>query len=288
MSNLKEIKRGTIDVAEKRIMQMQNEGEIDLPEDYSVGNALKSAWLKLQETKDTNKQPVLKSCTKTSIVNALLDTAVQGLNPAKDQVYYIAYGNKLTAMRSYFGNIALAKRSANVKEVKPAVIYEGDKIEVEVVNGNRQVTKHKTSWNNQDDDKVKGGYCVVSFHDDRPDQYTIMTLKECKQAWKQGKVYEEGRDWATHNKFTAEMVKKTVVNRALKPLIKGSSDSYLFKKSVDRSSDIATEYEAEQEIEKNANTETIDIYPEEDEEEETTEDIIEDFEKQEQEEDEPF
>lgn len=258
-NSLTEIKKNTIDIAEKRIFQMREKGEIDLPEDYSVGNALKSAWLVLQETKDRNKKPVLQSCTRTSIVNALLDTAIQGLNPSKDQAYYVAYGKKLTMMRSYFGDIALAKR-VGVKDVNPEIIYEGDKVKVEVNNGNRQVVAHETSWDNQDDDKVKGGYIIVTFTEDdgRPDKHTIMTLNECKQAWKQGQTYGK-YEGTPHENFTAEMVKKTLVHRALKPLIKGSSDSYLFRMSIDRSSDIMTEHDVKEEIEEKNASESIDI-----------------------------
>jgi recombination protein RecT len=38
---------------------------------------------------------VLQACTRDSIANALLDMAVQGLNPAKKQGYFIAYGKQL-------------------------------------------------------------------------------------------------------------------------------------------------------------------------------------------------
>ena len=281
--SLQEIKKGTIDIAEKKIFEMQENNEINLPEDYSVGNALKSAWLKLQETKDKSGKPVLQSCTRTSIMNALLDTAVQGLNPSKDQVYYIAYGNKLSAMRSYFGNIALAKRVANVREVNAAVIYKGDKVKIDVVNGNRKIKAHETSWDNQNDDNVQGGYVIISFNDDRPDRHTIMTLEECKQAWKQGKIYKENGG-SPHNKFTAEMVKKTIINRATKPLIKGSSDSYLFRASVDRSADISTEHDVNEQIEKEANSSTIDIEPVGYDEEEEVEDDTEEVEEEQQEE----
>ena len=89
MSNLTEIKKQTVDAVEKRIKELQETGDIDLPEDYSVGNALKSAWLTLQETQDKSKNPVLETCSRTSIQNALFDTVVQGMNPAKDQIYYI-------------------------------------------------------------------------------------------------------------------------------------------------------------------------------------------------------
>ena len=68
-----------------RVLEMQATGALQVPENYSAMNALKSAWLFLQETKDRDKQPVLKSCSSESIQNALLDMIVQGLNPIKKQ-----------------------------------------------------------------------------------------------------------------------------------------------------------------------------------------------------------
>jgi recombination protein RecT len=262
MSNLTEVKKQTVDAVEKRIKELQETGDIDLPENYSVGNALKSAWLTLQETQDKSKNPVLETCSRTSIQNALFDTVVQGMNPAKDQIYYIAYGNQLTAMRSYFGNMALAKRvDDTIDDIWATAIYDGDEVEIEVKRGRRYVVSHKSKWGNQNDDKVTGAYATVTYTEEsgKPDRQVIMTLEECKQAWKQGKVYQEGREWATHNKFTAEMCKKTVLNRITKPIIKSSSDSYLFRRSVDRADDLRTDERVESEIEENANTETITI-----------------------------
>jgi len=50
--------------------------ELLLPDDYSIENALKSAWLILQETVDKDKKPVLEVCSRASIANGLLDMAV--------------------------------------------------------------------------------------------------------------------------------------------------------------------------------------------------------------------
>jgi len=261
-TSLIEIKKTTVDAVEERIKDLRNTGDIDLPEDYSVGNALKSAWLKLQETKDKNKNPVLQSCSRISIQNALFDTVVQGLSPAKDQVYFIAYGQTLTAMRSYFGNMALAKRVDNdIEDIWATVIYQGVEVEVEIKHGKRFVTNHKSKWGNQNDDKVAGVYATVSYSEasGKPDKQVLMTLNECKQAWNQGMPYNESNEHDTHNKFTAEMAKKTAINRVTKPIIKSSSDSYLFRKSVDRSEDMRTDNQVEEEIKNNANVETITI-----------------------------
>lgn len=79
-----------------RINKMQTEGSLQIPDNYSPENALKSAYLKLLETKDKDNKPVLQTCTQESIANSLLEMVVQGLNPMKNQGYFIPYGNKLT------------------------------------------------------------------------------------------------------------------------------------------------------------------------------------------------
>ncbi|MBI6086453.1 recombinase RecT, partial [Clostridium perfringens] len=86
---------------------------------------LKSAQLILAETVDRNKQPVLQTCSKASICNALLDMTLQGLSPAKKQCYFVAFNGKLQLMKSYLGNIAATKRLKGVKDVFANVIYEG-------------------------------------------------------------------------------------------------------------------------------------------------------------------
>jgi recombination protein RecT len=258
-----EIKKKTVDVVDDRIKELQNTGEIDLPEDYSVGNALKSAWLKLQETQDKNKNPVLESCSKTSIQNALFDTVVQGFNPSKDQVYYIAYGKTLVAMASYFGNMTLAKRAdPAIEDIWATTIYADDEVEVEIKRSRKYVKGHKTKWNNKNDDKVAGVYATVSYtkSSGKPDKQVIMTLSECKEAWSQGVPYKENNDRDVHNRFTSEMAKKTAINRICKPIIKSSSDNYLFRKSLARSNDIMAEEKSNKEIEENANTVIIDVY----------------------------
>ncbi len=227
MSRIKEVKEDVVDKVREKVQRLEEEGDLNLPPNYAVGNALKQAFLKLQETEDSNGKPVVKSCSKTSLYNALLDTVVQGLNPGKDQVYYIAYGSTVTAQKSVFGNIALAERAANVEEVHANVIYEDDDVEIKTERGRQEVVSHGQDFGNMDNDQIAGVYAVVIFEDSRPDKYEIMTLDELKNAWKMGKVYRKDGD-NPHNNFTKEMAKKTVINRALKPLIKASNDDHLF------------------------------------------------------------
>jgi recombination protein RecT len=84
MSNqLQLIKKDVVDVVENKIKEFKQKGEIYFPPNYSPGNAMKSAWLILQETQDKNGNLVLEACDRNTVANALLDMVVQGLSPAK-------------------------------------------------------------------------------------------------------------------------------------------------------------------------------------------------------------
>ncbi len=256
MGSLTEIKRKTVDVAEKRIRELEEAGELHLPNDYSASNALRSAWLTLQETKDKNSKPVLEACNRTSIINALLETVILGLSPAREQVYYVAYGRHLVAQPSYFGRMALAKRVDNVLDIRAEVIYEGEEVTIEVVNGNKVVSSHKSKFGNIDDNKVTGAYAVVEFADSRKDRYTIMNMEDIKSAWSMGRGETD-----THKKFTARMARKTVISRACNEIINSANDNYLMDRAMSSRADYETEQEVKEEAENGIATEpeTIEV-----------------------------
>jgi len=256
------VKKDVVDVVATKVREFQERGEIHFPANYSPENALKSAWLILQSTVDKNKQPVLKTCTKDSIANSLLDMVVQGLNPAKKQCYFIAFGNQLVCMRSYFGTIAVTKRVTGAKEINANVIYEGDEVEYEMQNGRIANLKHKQKFGNVDKDKIIGAYATIVMPDGQV--YTeIMTMDEIRKAWSKsqmwGKDQEIERKGSTHDEFRQEMCKKTVINRACKRFINSSDDSSLIIKHFNRQDEIIEEAQVQAEIEENANQEIIDI-----------------------------
>lgn len=213
-------------------------GELVLPSSYIASNALKSALLMLQEIKDNNKKPVLESCSKESIANALLDMAVQGLNPLKSQCYFIPYGGKLQLQRSYFGDIVAAKRvDARIGDIVAMCVYEGDDFQFEIINGQRVITKHGQSLGNIDNNKIVGAYAVVNDIEGNAIHTEIMSFTEIKQAWNMGfngPGLDKLNPKSTHAKFTQEMSKKTVIKRAVKLLMKASDDSSLVSDAFHR------------------------------------------------------
>lgn len=256
------VKKDTVDVVANRVREFQEAGEIHFPANYSPDNAMKSAWLKLQETQDRNKRPVLETCTRDSIANALLDMVVQGLNPAKNQGYFIAYGQSLVFQRSYFGTMAVTKRVTGAKQINSNVIYEGDEVNYEIINGRIANLTHKQQFGSIDKEKIIGAYCTIVLDDD--DIYhELMTMDEIRQAWSMSQMWPKGaekeRKGSTHDNFRQEMSKRTVINRACKKFLNSSDDGSLVIKHFNRQDDAIVEAEAQQEIEENANKETLDF-----------------------------
>lgn len=232
--------------------------ELVLPANYSIENALKFAWLALQETVNRDKQPVLQACSQTSIANALLDMAVQGLNPGKDQCYFIAYGKTLVCQRSYFGTMAVAQRVAGATDIWAEVVYKEDIFEYTISHNRKNVSKHLQKIENIKPDAIVAAYCVIEFKGDKPAFTEIMTIDQIKKAWAKSKV-DTTAPSSPHVQFPGEMAKRTVTNRACKVQINSSSDDNLFLEHFNRSDEEATAIEVEAEIEEKANKEVLEI-----------------------------
>ena len=200
-----------------KVRVLESQGNLELPNDYSPSNAMKQAWLQISQD---NK---LMSCNDTSKANALLDMVTQGLNPAKNQCYFIPYGNKMQLQRSYHGNVMMLKRDAGAQDVVAQVIYKGDTFKQEMGETGR--------------------------------------IKEIKQAWMQSSMIKDEKalqNSKTHNNFKEEMAKKTVINRAAKRYINTSTDSNIFKYAQESEQRQRKEV-LDAEVEENANQEQLDF-----------------------------
>lgn len=256
-NQLQVVKEETLASVQNRIAQLQD-GGFKLPSNYSPENALQSAWLILQDVQTRDKKPVLEVCSKNSIAMALFKMVQLGLNPAKTQCYFIPYGNDLTLITSYFGQVMIAKR-AGLKDVKANLILEGDEFEFSIEqDGRRVISNHKQSFANLGN-KILGAYCVIT-HADGVQDTDIMTIDEIKQSWQMGAT--KGNSPA-HKGFEGEMSKRTVTNRAIKMFVNSSDDSAVLDDDTPRMSE--TEAYVEHEIKENANKKelTMDVEAEE-------------------------
>lgn len=226
INELAEKNEKAIDIVMNFVKEIEQNGELQLPPNYSAVNALKSAWLYLQEAVDKDKKPVLAVCSKASIISSLLKMVTKGLSVVKNQCYFVAYGGVLQFVESYQGKVAIAKRHGVVNVVTNA-IYPKDTFEFEIdaETGLKRIIKHEQSLETIDGQNIKGAYAIVTFEDGRK-ELTVMTKPQIVQAWNQ----RQGNGLTgAHNNFTDEMAKKTVSNRALKQAISTSDDADLFE-----------------------------------------------------------
>ncbi len=237
------VEKTLADVVQNRVNTLVTEGRLNIPKDYSVGNALSSAWLILQQTVDKNKQPALVVCTKESVANALLDMTILGLSPAKDQGYFIVYGTQLTWFTSYFGYEAALSRMKEVEgPVIANIIYEGDEVTLsENEFGEECIVEHERSWANKVKGVIAGAYADVMVKDKK--RSAVMTMAEIKEAWSKSQTDKD------HKIFTGEFAKRTVKNRLMKVILKTSTDQDLLAETLLKTEQSHFDFENENVIE---------------------------------------
>ncbi|AGE39938.1 recombinase RecT [Lactiplantibacillus plantarum] len=220
-----------VTMVNNNIEDMKNNEGLSLPPDYSVGNALNSAYLILSDT--TKGQPLLDKCDQGSVIKALMNMAIQGLSPAKNQCYFIPYGNQLVMQRSYFGSISVVKRLSNVKDIQAQVVHKDDTFKIGGENGVLVVKEFEPSFENLDKPIIGAFAWVEDLNGNRT--YTVMTKKDIDTSWSHAKTKK------VQNEFPEEMAKRTVINRAAKFYINSSSDNDLFVQAVNDTT--SSEYE---------------------------------------------
>lgn len=205
-----------------RVSVMEQAGALVLPKGYHAGNALKSAWLYLQNIEDRNHNKAIDSCTKASIANVLLEMVIRGEHPMK-HCYFIPYGNQLTFMEKYTGKLMRSKRDTEIAEVNANVVREGEEFVFTVdKKGLLQLVSHKPTFQTMGK-PIVGAYAVV-VNKDGSTHLEVMTMDMIQKAWNQGGFGDKDRQTGAHKNFTDQMCKKTVIARACKVALESSSD----------------------------------------------------------------
>ena len=223
------------DIVLTQFAKLIEDGQLKFPEGYNHVNAVKYAALVINQTKG------LSECTKASIVQAISDMALQGLDVQRKQGYFIKYGNELKFFRSYFGDVAAAMMTKLIKDVKAVVIYEGDEFETEIVNDEEVVQKHKTKFTNRDN-PIIGAYAVAILPEGAK-RYCIMTKKEIDQNWKKS----TNSNNSVQKEFPQEMAKRTVIRRLVKLLFNSANTVDNFTDSLVAAFNRSTENEYDDE-----------------------------------------
>lgn len=230
------LQKDITDAVMDKVSELESNG-VQLPANYNAANALKQAFFKINEVQLSFKEGgglYMEKYGNTkegknSIANSLLDMIQQGLNPGKNQCYFIAYGPKLQLSRSYFGTQTALKRLSEIEDVKAEVVHQGDLFEIGSVDNETVVTNFVPDFANLDN-PIIGAFAVITKADGTKN-YTIMTKKQIDKSWNKAKTKN------VQNDFPEEMAKRTVINRAAKPFINTSDDSDLLFDAFNRTTE---------------------------------------------------
>jgi recombination protein RecT len=239
----------------KWISDMVNTKQVRFPANYSPENALKAAMFILADARTSEKngnKPVLEYCTKGSVYFALQKMLTNGLNPAKNQCYFIPYGTKMDLFISYFGYVGIAKSAAGIKEVSAQMIYKGDEFEYTVERGKIKILKHNPKLENIDPDNIIGAYSFVVDANGN-DYVELLNYSQIKKSWTKSTY---GFSQKTHGDFAEEMAKRTVIRKSLKMFVNSSNDENLFIEDEEAPEEIVR-----QDIKAKTTGDVIDIQP---------------------------
>lgn len=253
-----------------------SKGALALPDDYHVGNALQSAWLKLQTIENKDKQKLIVNgqinqnvASLSSVANALHDYVVQGLSVAKNQAYFVIYGTELVMQRSYHGEELLARRVMPGIVLSCDTIRKGEKFVPKKIHTSRglitTVAEHEIGWPRSSE--IEGAYCGIYTEDGECLGYTIFDMARIRKSWNMSKTYKYAKEGqsTTHSEFPEEMALRTVIRHRCKGIINSSNDAELLK-AINRQDVEQFDAELEQQSAENANREllVLDVSPESD------------------------
>lgn len=202
---------------------LKKNGDVILPPNYDVNDAVKALYLKTIQTVDKQKRPVLEVCTRESIEQVVQNYVSKGLNIAKNQCYLVCYGNTLTLQESYFGKQKEANAYAGIT-INSNVIYEGEKVNIVVRPNGTKIIEHTPDFSKFDTNKIIGAYAIAVNNMGEVVDSDIMTMKEIKQSWA-----KSSSGGTVHKEFPVEMTRKTVIARLAKRFINTSDDSTKFE-----------------------------------------------------------
>ena len=156
-------------------------------------------------------KPEIKKFGAEILAPMVVRCAKDNLDVLNNEVYiYEGYGGKLTYTPSYKGlrKMAIERSVKPVKQIVAKLIYEGDELDEEFVNGEAHL-HYKSKFGAKRN--VIGCFAICTFQDGT-EIYEVMTKEETD------KVKAKSRNSGAWKDFEGEMMKKAVTRRLCKQL----------------------------------------------------------------------
>lgn len=172
-----------------------------LPSDFNKARFVQNCLTVL------NEKPELQKYGANQLKAGLVKGAYLGLDFYSQECYLVPFGNTLTFMVGYKGDMKLAKKYSirPIREVYAKLVREGDEFEEIIDHGEQTVNFKPKPFN---DGKILGAFAVVLFTDGGMVCDT-MSFADLENTRNQSKA-KNSPAWKN---FTGQMYKKTVLHR---------------------------------------------------------------------------
>ncbi len=162
------------------------------------------------------RTPAIYDCTQESVLAFCMKCSETGLEPiGAGGAWPIPYGKTLTFIPDYRGLVNCAKRGDCIKDAYAEVVREKDQFDYALGMEPRLV--HVPARGDRGD--LEAAYCIIVFTDDTK-RFVVMDKSDVQAIKTRSKAASSG-PWKTDE---AEMWKKTVVRRAMKPFAGASPE----------------------------------------------------------------
>ena len=177
-----------------------------LPDKFNKQRFLQNCMTVLQDGKTD-----FSKCEAGTVVRTLLKGAFLGLDFFNGECYAIPYGTQCQFQTDYKGEVKVCKRysSKPINELYAKLVYEGDKLEIGIVDGSQKVNLIPTAFN-------KGkllGVVAICKYTDGSQLYETMSIEEVEQT---RNAYSKAPNSKAWKESFGEMAKKTVLRRLCK------------------------------------------------------------------------
>lgn len=171
-----------------------------LPDGFNIPRFVQNAVALLNDNESLKK--FAQTNGTAQIKQGLLKGAYLGLDAMNKECYLIPYGNTLSFMIDYRGNVKLAKKYSprKIRDIYAKLVRRGDDFVEGVVNGYPTITHTPLPFNTNE---IVGAYAVCLYEDGGM-IYDTMSLEDLENSRKASKA-SNSPAWT---RFTGEMYKK--------------------------------------------------------------------------------
>jgi recombinational DNA repair protein RecT len=187
-----------------------------------LNTELELQFIQLKINADPNLVRAAKA-NPESLYNSILQAAESGLslNPQWQEAYLVPYNMKIdgkdvptiTMSPMYRGKKKLLIVKGIVKGIETKLVYEGEYFEENIVNGVHQISHKPNSFNRKDQNKIIGGYAIVTLNNDEK-QYIVKGRDYFDRCMKASQNKMGGKTSPAWMQWFDQMCEKCLVNAA--------------------------------------------------------------------------